>query len=365
MKIFGIAMALFIMSLLFSGCTGHAKAINDTAIITEAAASDVIRSAGLLKADIADCDYGEIAYQYLAYIQEILPGRIAHTQKEREAAVFLVSALLDMGYTSDCIQVQPFSSGQGSYNENDQYDGGAEIENSQNIIVTKKGTSEKVIAVGAHYDSVGTHGVDDNGSGVAVVLENAMRLVDTQTSYTIQYIFFGHEESQMSGSNFYIKSLSNAEKSKIVAMVNLDSLIAGDTCYVSGGTLRDDGTVIHDWAAVQAYEYAQDLGVDIRWRPEALSYSPSPSEWKLDIPFVRQIIADYVPFSENGIPTIECDAVTIDGDKLFEAEGFGNIMHTSNDDLDFINAEFPGRAQKALKAYAMLTEHVVKNLKIR
>ena len=38
--------------------------------------------------------------------------------------------------------------------------------------------SKKTIIVGAHYDSAGTHGVDDNGSGVAVALESALRMID-------------------------------------------------------------------------------------------------------------------------------------------------------------------------------------------
>lgn len=69
------------------------------------------------------------------------------------------------------------------------FDGGEKSNSSQNILITKKGESEKTIIVGAHYDSAGTHGVDDNGSGVSVALENALRMVNTPTYYTIQYVF--------------------------------------------------------------------------------------------------------------------------------------------------------------------------------
>lgn len=77
------------------------------------------------------------------------------------------------------------------------FEGGQNSRSSQNIEVVKKGESEKIIIVGAHYDSAGTHGVDDNGSGVAVALENALRMIDVETQYTIRYVFFGAEEIGM------------------------------------------------------------------------------------------------------------------------------------------------------------------------
>lgn len=48
-----------------------------------------------------------------------------------------------------------------------------------------------MIIVGAHYDSASTHGVIDNGSGISVVLENALRMVNTRSPYTIRYVFLG------------------------------------------------------------------------------------------------------------------------------------------------------------------------------
>ena len=69
------------------------------------------------------------------------------------------------------------------------FDGGEDSQSSQNIEVIKEGQSKKTIIVGAHYDSAGTHGVDDNGSGVAVALESALRMIDVETPYTIKYVF--------------------------------------------------------------------------------------------------------------------------------------------------------------------------------
>ena len=105
-------------------------------------------------------------------------------------------------------------------------------------MVTREGESDDVILVGAHYDSAGTHGVDDNGSGVAVVLENALRMADEPTFYTIRYVFFGSEEIGLCGSREYVRSLSESEKEHIVLMINADSILAGDHLYLYGEKVK-------------------------------------------------------------------------------------------------------------------------------
>ena len=55
-----------------------------------------------------------------------------------------------------------------------------------NYFVTKPGKSDKTIIIGAHYDSMPTAGVDDNGSGVSVLLELAYRVYDMEEVYKRQ-----------------------------------------------------------------------------------------------------------------------------------------------------------------------------------
>ncbi len=346
-----VALAVILLLSLFCGC-GAAE----HALITQARQSDVIDSAGLSKAEIAGNAYGEIAYQYLEYIQEALPGRLAFTQKEKEAATFIVSAVLDMGYPPGCIEVQDFSyNGASAFlsaEATKEFNGGEKVDGSQNIIVTKKGDSKKTIIVGAHYDSAATHGVDDNGSGVAVVLENALRMVGERTPYTIKYLFFGYEESALRGSRVYLNSLSDAEKENIVFMVNLDSVIGGDTCYLYGGALQNDGTVTDTEAVLKAYEYVENLGLDIHVSSGENESCPFP---------MGTLAGDNVPFMESGIPYIQCDAITYEKDRAYESKQFPLIMHTPNDDLDFINKTFPNRVNKALASYSTLLDHMLKD----
>lgn len=63
---------------------------------------------------------------------------------------------------------------------------------SKNLIVTKKGTTHPntYVIVCGHYDTVGGPGVNDNGSGVAMILEMARLLKDVPTEYSINSSIF-------------------------------------------------------------------------------------------------------------------------------------------------------------------------------
>jgi acetylornithine deacetylase/succinyl-diaminopimelate desuccinylase-like protein len=67
----------------------------------------------------------------------------------------------------------------------------------RNIKVEVPGTSRTSdIVVGAHYDSVrGSPGANDNGSGVAAVLELARRWRDRRPADTVRFVFFVNEET--------------------------------------------------------------------------------------------------------------------------------------------------------------------------
>lgn len=247
-------LSMSILCSLLSGCSDkHAEIIMDNA-------------KGLnLTQEIAERlkqeDYGIQSYTFLKYIQDNLPGRIAGTEKEKEMASFISAILLNGGYSENDIKIKSFDIEEGVSMMDESienvFEGGQNSRSSQNIEVVKKGESEKIIIVGAHYDSAGTHGVDDNGSGVAVALENALRMIDVETQYTIRYVFFGAEEIGMHGSGEYVNSLTEKEKDNIVLMINIDSILAGDNLYLYGGSVNDKGVVEDAEAVKKAYEIAK------------------------------------------------------------------------------------------------------------
>jgi hypothetical protein len=94
-----------------------------------------------------------------------------------------------------------------------------------NIMVVKKGKTDRVIVVGGHHDKVAEGmGAIDNGTGSTMVANLFQALHDQPTDATIVFIAFGREEEGLLGSAAYLRSLTDEQKKKIDAMVNLDTL---------------------------------------------------------------------------------------------------------------------------------------------
>lgn len=287
-------------------------------------------------------EYGKAAYSYVEYMQSNLTNRTTGTQVEKNTADYIINELKKSGYKTEDIALQTFS-----------FSKGGKTLTSQNVVVTKKGDSEKVIVVGAHYDCAKTSGVDDNGSGVAVSLENAIKIKEQTVPFTIKFVFFGAEEAGACGSKEYVKSLSDEEKKNIILMVNLDTVLAGDKAYIYGGTVQADGTVKDTWAFEQAKSIADELKLDININPgKNKDYkSPSTGDW-----------SDHISFKNAGIPYVYFESANWDlkpYDGSCQTEKLGQIMHTSNDDLNIINKTFPGRAKERLATFSMLLYEVL------
>lgn len=101
----------------------------------------------------------------------------------------------------------------------------------KNIIATKIGDriAQETVIIGAHYDSVtGSPGANDNGSGVATLLELARMSSKTDTARTIKFIGFVNEEppfylSGDMGSRVYAKE-ARKRKEDIKAMISLETI---------------------------------------------------------------------------------------------------------------------------------------------
>ena len=84
-----------------------------------------------------------------------------------------------------------------------------------NLEVTREGDAraEQIILIGAHYDTVyGSPGANDNGSGLAVLLELARLFQTETTNMSIRFVAFVNEEppfffSGRQGSNIYAKAI--------------------------------------------------------------------------------------------------------------------------------------------------------------
>ncbi len=83
----------------------------------------------------------------------------------------------------------------------------------QNLILNLPGAKpdkapKDLILIGAHYDAVpGCPGADDNGTGVAALLELARLLTEAPARYPVRLVAFDMEEYGMLGSKQYAKAL--------------------------------------------------------------------------------------------------------------------------------------------------------------
>jgi Zn-dependent M28 family amino/carboxypeptidase len=105
---------------------------------------------------------------------------------------------------------------------------------ARNIIAqTKTGSTTDVVMLGAHLDSVPEGpGINDNGSGVAAVLETAVQLGNSpQAHNAVRFGFWGAEELGLIGSRNYVESLDLDALKSIALYLNFDMLASPNPGY--------------------------------------------------------------------------------------------------------------------------------------
>ncbi len=105
---------------------------------------------------------------------------------------------------------------------------------ARNVIAqTTTGSTDNVVMTGAHLDSVPEGpGINDNGSGVAAVLETALQMGSApQVRNAVRFAFWGAEELGTVGSEKYIESLNIDQLRDIALYLNFDMLASPNPGY--------------------------------------------------------------------------------------------------------------------------------------
>jgi Zn-dependent M28 family amino/carboxypeptidase len=119
-----------------------------------------------------------------------------------------------------------------------RFDAGVRTERTRNVIAqTKTGSTTDVVMVGAHLDSVAAGpGINDNGSGVAAVLETAVQLGSSpEVNHAVRFGFWAAEEMHwdvgsrrvtagLKGSRNYLESLNEDQLKDIALYFNYDMI---------------------------------------------------------------------------------------------------------------------------------------------
>ena len=92
-----------------------------------------------------------------------------------------------------------------------------------------------ILIIGGHYDSVPAGpGANDNASGTAITLEMARVLQGRYPNFELRFVAFSGEEIGLLGSQNYAQNLSQTERKRIKAMINVDMVTVGNDFYVGG-----------------------------------------------------------------------------------------------------------------------------------
>ncbi|MBA3488283.1 MAG: M28 family peptidase [Longispora sp.] len=128
------------------------------------------------------------------------------------------------------------------------------------------GNPDQVYMLGAHLDSVsGGPGINDNGSGSAMILEIALTLA-AKNPAMLNHVRFGwwtDVEQGLRGSRFYANSLSSAERTKIKGYFNFDMVASTNGGYFINRISSGLGQAIkayYDSIGVQTEENTEGVG---------------------------------------------------------------------------------------------------------
>ncbi|MEZ0051068.1 Zn-dependent M28 family amino/carboxypeptidase [Mycobacterium sp. MAA66] len=125
---------------------------------------------------------------------------------------------------------------------------GVRSEHTRNVIAqTKTGSTHDMVMVGAHLDSVRAGpGINDDGSGVAAVLETALQLGSTPSvRNAVRFAFWAAEEDGVVGSRRYVESLDADGLKDIALYLNFDMIASPNPGYFTydgdqSGPRKDD-----------------------------------------------------------------------------------------------------------------------------
>ncbi|MBP6468785.1 MAG: M28 family peptidase [Chloroflexi bacterium] len=197
-----------------------------------------------------------------------------------------------------------------------------------NVVCSLPGASEREIVVVAHLDQFAgtTQGADNDGSGIAIMLELAKLFAAEDTPpYTLTFLASDGEEYGMLGTRHY--AATHPDKGRIIAAYSLDNL--GKEFYTGvrlgiQGQLRGVGPLWLQLAAQEAARAAGDL-----WVPAI-------------VPTYEQVLSQAVPISlwDQG-PLVAAGIPAIGFGEICPAESAQACWDTYHSELDTLDHQSP------------------------
>jgi Zn-dependent M28 family amino/carboxypeptidase len=108
------------------------------------------------------------------------------------------------------------------------------LKKTRNVLAqTRTGNTDNVVIVGAHLDSAArSPGINDDGSGVAALLETAAALgAEPKTANAVRFAFWGSEEYGQQGAGRYLRGLPPEQLDDIALYLNVDMIGSPNAGY--------------------------------------------------------------------------------------------------------------------------------------
>lgn len=322
-----------------------------------------------LPVEAAASHTGSTAASQTRHIATVFPGRMTGSPAEMLAADYLQQQFIRYGYQSD---IRRFKT-RYRYTTKDGHQSWHNVSASQ-VIAGREGQAPQQIVIMAHLDTfiplsdgdtdnnlggLTLQGVDDNASGLGVMLELAERLKNVPTRYGIRFIATSGEEIGSLGARNILSRMSAKEKKNTLLVINLDDLITGDKLYFNSGKKTPDP--VRKLTRDRALKLAHRLGIQATTNPGLNVHYPQGTG----------CCNDTEPFDEAGIPVLSVEATNWSlGDKdgyqqRHKSQAFptGASWHNASiDNLQHLDKWLPGRIEKRSRDVVRVLVPLVKEL---
>ncbi|NDJ84852.1 MAG: M20/M25/M40 family metallo-hydrolase [Chloroflexi bacterium] len=232
-----------------------------------------------------------------------------------------------------------------AYTHQFQFNWGGEGIYAENIVMVVNGTDPDagIVLVGAHYDTISDigatrqPGANDNGTGVAAVLEIARIIAQKPHRATVIFVFFSGEELGMYGSKAYVEEFIKPNNIPLRAVMNLDMI---------GSPTGPDGSRHDNEMRVFSSKPNSSQSRQLARLSEfaARYFVPDMKVWVQDDVDRPGRWGDHIPFTEAGFPSI----------RFIEQADDATRMHNLRDSTEDIDAAYLQRTTKVALATLLI-----------
>lgn len=296
---------------------------------------------------------GEIAEQQTRYIAGHFPGRMAGSPAELLTADYLMQQFQSWGYQSD---IRQFNT-RYRFTQTDGEQVWQNI-NGNSVIAFHQGAEPQQIIIMAHLDTytpqsdqdnnnnlggLSLQGVDDNASGLGVMLELAEKLRSVPMRYSIRFFATSGKQNDAAGARSVLARMTKKEQKNTLLVINLDSLIVGDKLTVISSASTP--TTVRKLSRDRAIALAHQFAIPVVTKPAADTLSSKASGFYQEVAL----------FDNAGIPVLSIESDRTDSashdvhQQRTRSKAFpeGTARHqVARDNMQYLDKWLPGQIKQ-------------------